>query len=148
MEATGLRNASELARRLDLVDPEELLLVDSPDAFERLLAEQRPPPRGLEAVESRAIRSVKRRFPAILVWREDRVGSRALFESLVKRLEPHGTLWVVTAMKKVTGVKTPASRRLELPDLRKAFAPERLVCDREFRISAWHVAYRFVESAG
>jgi hypothetical protein len=61
----------------------------------------------------------------------------------VKRLEPNGRLWVVTAMRKVQGPKTPAAHRLEAGDLTKAFAKEGLAFDREARLSAWHVAYRF-----
>ncbi len=76
------------------------------------------------------------------------MGSRALFEAAVKRLEPAGRLWVVTAMKKVQGPKTPAGERLEAGDLEKGFGKAGLECDREARLSAWHVAYRFTRSGG
>ena len=52
---------------------------------------------------------------------------------------------MVTALKKVRGPLTPAIHRLELSDLVKAFEKEGLTHDREVRVSAWHVAYRFVK---
>jgi hypothetical protein len=139
-----LKNPADLAARLNLPASQSLLLVDPPPSLRKLLEEERSPERAAEVVEARAIRSVKSRFQAILVWREDRVGSRSLFDAVVKRLEPGGTLWVVTAMKKVKGPLTPAAHRLELSDLEKAFTAEGLVRDREARVSAWHVGYRFV----
>jgi hypothetical protein len=66
-----------------------------------------------------------------------------VFDGAVKRLEPDGILWVVTASKKVRGPTTPAVHRLELSDLVKAFSKEGFTHDREFRVSAWHVAHRF-----
>jgi len=142
--AVALKNPTALAERLDLSSPRSLLLVDSPASLRALIDAERPPGQAAEAVEADAIRSIKSRFEAILVWRESRVGSRSLFDAVLKRLEPAGTLWVVTAMKKVMGPSTPAVHRLELSDLEKAFAAEGLIRDRETRVSAWHVGYRFV----
>ncbi len=144
MAEVTLKNPGDLAARLALNHGRELLLVDAPKPLERLLSAQRGPGQPVRPVEGRSLRSVKELFPAILIWREDRVGSRAVFESAVRRLEPDGILWVVTAMKKVMGPATPAAHRLELSDLRKAFAGEELTCDRQVRVSAWHVAYQFV----
>jgi hypothetical protein len=90
------------------------------------------------------VRSIKETFDCILLWQESRVGSRALFEAAVKRLEPEGRLWIVTAMRKVKGPRTPSIHRLVESDLVKAFAKDGLVRDREARLSAWHEAYRFV----
>src|SRR5207249_7451922 len=108
-----------------------------------------PPPRSTlfpYTTLFRSIRSVKDKFDAILVWREDRSGARSIFESAVGRLEPGGALWVVTAMRKVRGPKTPAVHRLELSDLVKGFGKNGLANDREVRVSGWNVAYRFVGS--
>ncbi len=138
-----LKNVSELAARLDLSSPNRLLLVDAPEALRRLIEQTRPPEAPPQFAEGKAIRSVKETFDAMLVWREDRTGSRSLLDRLVKLLEPSGTLWVVTAMKKVIGPKTPAARRLELSDLVSAFSKSALEQDRELRVTAWHVAYRF-----
>lgn len=91
----------------------------------------------------RALRGVKDKFDAIVVWREDRVGSEALLEAAVKRLLPRGTIWAVTAMRKVIGPATPAAHRLERRDLEKAFSKAGLALDAEVRFSAWHVGYRF-----
>jgi hypothetical protein len=139
-----LRGPAEIASKLEIADASRLLLVDAPPEFERLLeAAAASPEKSVRTAEARAIRSVKDAFDWILLWQESRVGSRALFEHAVKRLDPKGRLWVVTAMKKVQGPKTPAGERLEADDLRKGFAKEGLSCDREARLSAWHVAYRF-----
>ena len=145
MDDVSLKNPGELGARLALGQGLRLLLVDAPASLEQLLSRARPP-ETLSAVCGSALRSVKERFDAILVWREDRVGSRSLFEALLKRLEPSGVLWVITAMKKVIGPATPAAHRLELSDLVKAFEREGLSYDRETRVSAWHVGYRFVRS--
>ena len=139
----ALKNASELAARLDLAAAGRLLLVDAPETLRRLIAGIRPPEAPARAAEGKAIRSVKETFDAILVWREDRAGSRSLLDHLVKLLEPSGSIWVVTAMRKVTGPKTPAARRLELSDLLSAFSKSALKLDGEVRVTAWHVAYRF-----
>jgi hypothetical protein len=146
MDDVSLKNQGELAARLALGQAPRLLLVDAPPSLEQLLARARPSESPLSAVAGTAIRSVKERFDAILVWRENRVGSRSLFEVLLKRLEPSGVLWVITAMRKVIGPATPAAHRLELSDLVKAFEREGLSNDREARVSAWHVAYRFAKS--
>lgn len=144
-----LRGPAEIASKLEVATAERLLLVDAPPEFERLLETAAASPgRSLRTAEARAIRSVKDSFDWILLWQESRVGSRALFEHAVKRLEPKGRLWVVTAMKKVQGPKTPAGERLEAEDLRKGFAKDGLSCDREARLSAWHVGYRFTRGDG
>jgi hypothetical protein len=139
-----LKNAPELAGRLELADAPRLLLVDAPENLEALIAAERGPDRKPETIRAESIRSVKGDFDAALVWREDRVGSRALLDRVVTHLAPQAVLWVVTAMRKVTGPRTPATRRLELPDLVSAFSKAGLRQDREARISAWHVGYRFV----
>ncbi len=144
-ENVPLKNPSELSARLKLGPPERLLLVDVPESLQRLLALSRPPECETRLVEGRAIQPVKQTFNAILLWREARVGSRSVLENLTKRLEPGGSLWVVTAMKKVKGPRTPAAHRLELGDLLKALSQEGFQHDREVRVSAWHVAYRFVK---
>ncbi len=143
-----LRGSAEIVSRLEVPAAERLLAVDAPPELERLLAGAIAPDRTLRTAQARAIRSVKETFDWILLWQESRVGSRALFEAAVKRLEPAGRLWVVTAMKKVQGPKTPAAQRIEAGDLTKAFAKEGLTCDREARLSAWHVAYRFARGEG
>ena len=48
-------------------------------------------------------------------------------------------------MRKVRGPTTPAVHRLELSDLVKGLGKAGLVRDREVRVSAWHVAYRFAK---
>ena len=101
------------------------------------------PEQSLRSEEPRYVRSIKEKFDFILLWQESRVGSRAVFEAAVKQLEPGGRLWVVTALRKVSGPRTPAIHRIELEDLKKGFAKDGLVYDREARLSAWHVAYRF-----
>ena len=144
MDDVPLKNAAALTGRLALGDCRRLLLVDTPRSLEELLSREAPSGSSVSSIPGRAIRSVKESFDAIVAWREDRVGSRALFEALLKRLELSGTLWVVTAMKKVTGPQTPAVRRLELSDLLKAFSGAGFRHDRQVRVSAWHMAYRFV----
>lgn len=139
-----LKNAPELSARLDLAVAPRLLLVDAPGALESLIAEERGPDRPPETIGADSIRAVKGEFDAALVWREDRAGSHALLDRVVARLAPQATLWVVTAMRKVTGPRTPAVRRLELSDLVAAFSKAGLSHDREARITAWHVGYRFV----
>lgn len=142
-----LKNPAALLERLALESANRLLLVDAPPSLASLLGDNRPIEKRPASIDARAIRSVKEEdFDAILVWREDRAGSRSLFDAVLKRLSPQGVLWVVTALKKVMGVTTPASRRLERSDLEKAFAAKGLSCDRETRVSAWHVGYRFVKT--
>jgi hypothetical protein len=140
----NLKNPGELVARMELETAERLLLVDAPEELRRLLESARGDTRETVAADGDAIRAVKAAFDAVLVWRESRAGSRAVFDGAVKRLEPGGALWVVTALKKVRGPVTPAVHRLELSDLVKAFSKEGLAHDREIRVSAWHVAYRFV----
>jgi hypothetical protein len=142
-----IKNPGELSSRLDLASGERLLLVDPPPALEALARAVREN-RDTDVAEGRKIRAVKQTYDAILLWREDRVGSQAVFDTILKRLDPDGVLRAVVALKKVQGVSTPAAHRLELSDLVKAFAPAGLKLDGEARVSPWHVAYRFVRKAG
>ena len=144
----ALKNPSELVGRIGVAPDQSLLLVDAPEPLERLLAAARTPEAPLEAVTEARLRSVKEQFDVVLLWREDRVGSAALLASAVKRLRPGGALWVVTAMRKVTGPRTPAAHRLDRQDLEKAFEKEGLRLGREARFSAWHVGYRFSRTDG
>jgi hypothetical protein len=138
----GLKNLT-LPARLSLEGARHILLVDPPSGLAEALG--RAGDQTISVVEGRAIRSAKQPFDAIVAWQESRVGSRALLDLLARRLEPCGKLWVVTAMKKVRGPETPSIHRLELADLVKTFAPHGLRQDHEARLSAWHVAYRFVK---
>ena len=141
-----LRGRAEIVDRLELSAASRALLVDAPPELEDVLREEAAPGLEIQSVEARSIRTVKETFDLMILWHESRVGSRALFEAAVKRLVPGGRLWVVTAMRKVQGPRTPAIHRLERADLEKAFAAPGLKSDREARLSAWHVAYRFVYS--
>lgn len=142
MELT-LKNPAELVSRLDLAAGRRLLLVDPPAALEEIARRAREGKGETDVVEGRKIRTVKDTFDAVVLWREDRVGSQALLAALVKRLDPAGALWVIVALKKVMGVGTPAAHRLDLSDLTKAFSPAGLSFVREARVSPWHVGYRF-----
>ena len=139
----SLKNPADLAARMDLIEPERVLLIDPPPELAALVEGARAAPRTTLLTSGDALRMVKESFDAILVWREDRGGSRAIFERAVKRLERNGAIWVVTALRKVRGPTTPAVHRIELSDLVKAFAKDGLGHDREVRVSAWNVAYRF-----
>jgi hypothetical protein len=119
-------------------------VIDAPEPVSDLLRRGRPEPLLTRETAGDAIRAVKETFDAILVWREDRAGSRAVFDGALKRLEPAGVVWAVTAMRKVRGPTTPAVHRLELSDLVKGLGKAGLAHDREVRVSAWHVGYRFV----
>ncbi|HWZ85916.1 MAG TPA: hypothetical protein VN032_06940 [Thermoanaerobaculia bacterium] len=142
------RGAAEIVSRLELSAAAEVLLVDPPPELEAMFAAAASAQQSIRSAEGRTVRSVKESFDLILLWQESRVGSRAVFEAAVKRLAPGGRLWVVTALRKVSGPRTPAIHRIELPDLKKAFEKAGLVNDREARLSAWHVAYRFVARPG
>ncbi|HMA17392.1 MAG TPA: hypothetical protein VKS03_03045 [Thermoanaerobaculia bacterium] len=139
----NLKNPGELVARMELGTPERILLVDVPDELVRLFEGARGNRRTTLSTGGEAIRALKHPFDAVLVWREHRGGSRAVFDGALKRLESGAPLWIVTALKKVRGPSTPAVHRLELPDLVKAFEKEGLAHDREVRVSAWHVAHRF-----
>jgi hypothetical protein len=141
-----LKNPAELIVRMELGEVDRLLLVDVPEEVAHLFESARSDPRSTLETTGDAIRAVKDLFDAVLVWREHRGRSRSLFDRVLKRLEPGGALWVVTALKKVRGPSTPAVHRLERSDLVKAFEKDGLAYDREVRVSAWHVAYRFVRS--
>jgi hypothetical protein len=141
-----LKNPAEIAARLDIASGERLLLVDPPEALETLARSVREGRGETDVAEGRKIRTVKQSYDAILLWREDRVGSQAVFDTLLKRLEPAGVFWTVVALKKVQGVATPAAHRLELSDLVKAYSASGLKYDREARVSPWHVGYRFVRA--
>ncbi len=138
-----LKNPADLVARLELIQPERVLLIDSAPELARLVESARPAPATTHRAAGDALRMVKETFDAILVWREDRGGSRSVFERAVKRLDSGGAIWVVTALRKVRGPTTPAVHRLELSDLVKGFAKDGLTYDREVRVSAWNVAYRF-----
>lgn len=129
---------------MELDRPERLLLIDAPEPVASLLRRARQEPLLTREIAGDGIRPIKETFDAIFVWREDRAGSRAVFDGAVKRLEPAGVVWAVTAMRKVRGPTTPAVHRLELSDLVKGLGKAGLAHDREVRVSAWHVAYRFV----
>ncbi|HYB52897.1 MAG TPA: hypothetical protein VEG84_03440 [Thermoanaerobaculia bacterium] len=143
----SLSNPSELAARIGVPREESLLLVGAPEPLERLLAATRAPEQPLEAVTESRLRAVKEKFGAVLLWREDRVGSESALAASVKRVRPDGSLWVVTAMRKVMGPRTPAAHRLDVNDLEKALSKAGMRRDREVRFSPWHVGYRFVRAA-
>jgi hypothetical protein len=142
----SLRNPAELVSRLELAAPERLLLVDLPDSLVALAAAARQGRPPAETAQADRIRSVKQNFDVILIWREERAGSQALLEHAMKRLDPGGSLWVIVALRKITGPKTPASHRLDRDDLVKAFAAQNRVPGREVRVTPWHVAYRIEQS--
>ena len=142
-----LRGAAEIAGRLGLASAERILLVEAPPEFETVVQQAAAPNQELRASEGRTLRSVKERYDLIVVWQESRVGSRAVLDVAVKRLAPGGRLWVATALRKVSGPKTPGIHRLELADLRKAFEKSGLTPAGEARLSAWHVAYAFAAPA-
>lgn len=143
-----LRGPAEIAARLELDSVDSILLVEAPAELEALVSGALGEGQSLRTVEGRAIRSVKDAFALVLVWQESRIGSRAVLEAAVRRVAPGGRLWVATALRKVSGPRTPAIHRLELADLEKAFGRSGLARDREARLSAWHVAYRFAPKAG
>jgi hypothetical protein len=138
-----IKNPGGLVARLELDRPGRLLVLDAPEPLCDLLVKGRPEPLVTRESTGDAIRAIKETYDAILVWREDRTGSRAVFDGAVKRLEAEGVVWAVTAMRKVRGPTTPAVHRLELSDLVKGLGKAGLAHDREVRVSAWHVAYRF-----
>lgn len=138
------RGAAEIVGRLELASATEVLLVDPPPELEKMLVAAATPEQSLRSEEGHRVRSVKESFDLMILWQESRVGSRAVFDAALKRLTPGGRLWAVTALRKVSGPRTPAIHRIELSDLKKAFEKAGLVNDREARLSAWHVAYRFV----
>ena len=139
-----LKNPAELGARLELSAHERLLLVDVPPSLALLAGEGRAERTETRAIEGKAIRSVKDKYDAVLLWREGRVGSESLLEAIAKRTEPGGTVWIVIPLRKMTGLSTPAAHRLTLPDLVRAFPPDAWTADREARVSAWHVAHRFL----
>jgi hypothetical protein len=139
-----LRSTAEIVGRLEWPAATRPLLVDVPPELEKILTQSAASNAPIESAAAGAIRSIKESFDFILLWQEDRVGSQAILAATLKRLLPGGRLWIATAMKKVQGPRTPAVHRLGLEDLRKAFTKDGMVCDREMRLSAWHMAYRFV----
>ena len=143
-----LRSREEIAARLELAAAQRILLVEAPVELADLLAAAAPPGQSVREAEARSVRSVKDRFDLVLVWQESRIGARAILDAAARRLAPGGRLWAVTALRKVTGPRTPAIHRLDRADLTKALGPRGLACDREARLSAWHVAYGFAEAEG
>jgi hypothetical protein len=142
----SFRSQAEIVGRLELPAASQVLLIDAPEELEAILTRAAVPDQSIQSATANRIRSVRDVYDFILLWQESRVGSRSALEGAVKRLAPGGRLWVVTAMKKVMGPRTPAMHRLELGDLRKAFAKDAMVCDKEARLSKWHMAYRFVQN--
>ena len=138
-----LKNPAEIPARLALSSSDRVLLVDAPEELAEILRTARPDAPGLEAIAANGLRGIKETFDAVLVWRENRSGAQALLDAARRRVAEGGALWIVTAMRKVTGPATPASHRIERRDLEKILAPYRLAFDREARVSAWHQAYRF-----
>jgi hypothetical protein len=139
------RGAAEIVGRLELAAATEVLLVEPPPELEAMVTAASTPGQSIRSSEARYVRSIKEAFDFILLWQESRVGSRAVFDAALKKLSPEGSVWVVTALRKVSGPRTPAIHRIELADLKKAFEKAGLVNDREARLSAWHVAYRFAK---
>ncbi|HEY7574531.1 MAG TPA: hypothetical protein VIB08_05170 [Thermoanaerobaculia bacterium] len=144
--ALTLKNPAELVSRIGVPPEQSFLLVDAPEELVSVLASSRPADDPPETVAADRLRAVKGDFDAVLVWREDRVGSQALLTSALRHVRRPGVLWVVTAMRKVQGPKTAAAHRLDRSDLEKAFSRSEFVLDREARFSAWHVGYRFRRS--
>jgi len=138
-----LRGTAEIASRLEVAAAGCVLLVEAPDEFTKAIEAAISPEQTLRTTEARALRSIKEPFDLIVLWQESRVGSQSVLEAAAKRLAPDGRLWVATALRKVSGSRTPAIHRLDLADLKKAFEKPGLVADREARLSAWHVAHRF-----
>ena len=145
MTGAALKNPSQLPGRLGLGGAASLLLVDAPAVLAELLSSSRPQGSDTVLSDSLGLPAVKRHFPAILLWREDRVGSQSVLGSVVRRLDAEAVLWIVTAKKKVVGPRTRAVHRLGLADLIRELEPRGLAYDREVAISSWHVAYRFVK---
>jgi hypothetical protein len=139
----ALKSPAELIGRMELSPSDTVLLVDAPEALERVLSGARPGTGWLESVPAERLSRVKEEFDVVVLWREDRAGSRALLASALRRARAAGSVWVVTAMRKVQGPRTPAAHRLDRRDLEKAFAGSGLVLDREARFSSWHMGYRF-----
>ncbi len=140
-----LKSPAELASRLELAAADRLLLVDVPEALLEVAMKERAG-KETRVVEGRALRTVKDPWEGVLLWREDRVGSQAILEAVTRRVSPGGFAWIIVALRKVTGVATPGAHRLGLEDLVRSFRPGEWVRDREARVSAWHVAYRFVRA--
>ena len=142
----ALKSPADLAARLGVAARETLLLVDTPRELAAVLEEARREGEPAAEAAGDRLRSVKETFDAVLVWRESKVGAQALLEAAAKRVAPGGALWVVSAMRKVTGPATPAQHRLERRDVEKILAPKGLAFDRETRVSAWHAGFRFRRS--
>ncbi|MEP6801486.1 MAG: hypothetical protein ABJC07_06090 [Acidobacteriota bacterium] len=140
-----LKSPQELTSRLELAAGDRLLLVDVPEALLTVALAARAD-KETRVVEGRAMRTVKEPWDGVLLWREDRVGSQAVLEGVGRRVAPGGFAWVVVALRKVTGVSTPGAHRLGIEDLVRSFPPGQWVRDREIRVSAWHVAYRFARA--
>lgn len=138
-----LRAPAEISSRLGIPAARRILLVECPEELAAIVRAHAAPEAELSEVEARYVRSAKDAADWILVFQESRVGSRAVLDAAVKRLEPGGRLWVVTAMRKVQGPKTAAAHRLESVDLDKAFEKADLRRAGEAKLGGWHVAYGF-----
>ncbi|HLN58562.1 MAG TPA: hypothetical protein VK416_08360, partial [Thermoanaerobaculia bacterium] len=90
MTGIALKNPSALAARLELERAKRLLLVDAPASLADLLLKARSKESETRLVEARALSTVKEAFDAVLLWREDRVGSRSVLEGVIRRLQPGG----------------------------------------------------------
>ena len=143
MSGAALKNPAELPARLELARAGRVLLVDAPAAFSELILASRPE-QVTESVREEDLSSVKEAFDAVVLWRENRVGSRAALDSALRRLDAGGVFWAVIAMKKVRGPETPAGHRLELSDLSTGLEKHGMAADQEVRLTSWHVAHRFV----
>jgi len=141
------RSPAEIVAKLELASAANALFVGAPPELDAIVAAGGGGAVAIRVAATGAIRAVKDTFDFILLWQEDRVGSRAALADALKKLLPGGRIWVVTARKKVQGPRTPAAHRLELEDLAKAFAKDGMACDREARLSAWHTAYGFLRPA-
>ncbi len=140
-----LKSPAELTSRLELAAGDRLLLVDVPDTLLSVALAARAG-KETRVVEGRAMRTVKDLWDGVLLWREDRVGSQSVLEGISRRVAAGGFAWIVVALRKVTGVSTPGAHRLGVDDLVRSLPPGDWVRDREVRVSAWHVAYRFVKT--
>ncbi|HEX4439903.1 MAG TPA: hypothetical protein VH854_07510 [Thermoanaerobaculia bacterium] len=138
-----LRAPAEISSRLGVAAARQILLVECPEELAAIVRAAAAPEAEVSEVEARYMRSAKDPADLILVFQESRVGSHAVLDAAVKRLQPGGHLWVVTAMRKVQGPKTAAAHRLESADLDKAFEKTNLLRAGEAKVGGWHVAYGF-----
>ena len=101
------------------------------------------PGSGDAVAEARYVRSARESFDLILLWQESRVGSRAVLEAAQKRLARRAVSGSSPRCERSRVRARPRCTGWGFADLTKAFEKAGLVCDRQARLSAWHVAYRF-----